>query len=149
MYELTYKSTAQPNCTQDDILDILHVSRRKNKECDVTGCLIYHKDSFIQILEGTKKDVKKIYKSITKDTRHYAIKLLWEGSLEARAFSDWNMAFYSLEGAKKANEVKQFEDNLLLLGSFSKMQSAAVILFWKNVEKLILGQKSSKFRNNV
>jgi hypothetical protein len=145
MYGITYRSKIKPNCPPEDILDILSASRRNNKEYNITGCLIYHKDTFIQILEGEKKDVKKIFKKIIHDFRHQEIALLWEGTCKERAFSAWNMAYHSLEGNQNTKEIVHFEQNLLALSSFSKMQSASVMLFWKNVEKLILGQKKPNF----
>lgn len=145
MYGISYRSKAKPTCTPHEILAILNTSRRNNKDLNITGCLLYHKETFIQILEGKKEDVKFIYDKIVKDSRHYEIALLWDGTCKDRAFSDWNMAYHSLESNQKADEIMKFEQNLLVLASISKIQSASVMLFWKNVEDLIQGQRTSQF----
>lgn len=138
MYQLTYSSTARPDCSQKDILDILKESQKNNKTLDLSGCLVYHKNSFVQILEGSKKDLNYTFDKIKKDIRHYDVKLLWMGSSEKRIFKSWNMAFCSLdEKMIHREELIQFEKNLLMLSSFTKSPSAAVGLFWTSVRKLI------------
>ena len=149
MYALTYRSKAKPTCTPEALRDILDLSRGNNKKLEITGCLVYHNDAFIQILEGEKKAVKKTFTKIKNDVRHTEITLMWSGACEDRAFPNWNMAYHSLAGNENANALAQFEQNLLILSSFSKKESASIMLFWKNLEKLIIGQQISKFQNNI
>lgn len=148
MYQLTYSSVARANCNAADILDILNKSQKNNKALDITGCLVYHNDCFVQILEGSKKNIIDIYNIIKNDIRHSHVKLLWKGPSEQRVFKSWNMAYYSLDD-KKINRVEldQFEKNLLLLSTFEKASSGASKLFWTVVRGLIPKSSMAKTVN--
>ena len=52
MYQLVYVSTASRAMSDADLNEILDVSRRKNRERDVTGVLLYLDRGFLQVLEG-------------------------------------------------------------------------------------------------
>lgn len=148
MYQLTYSSKASSNCNAADILDILKKSQKNNKALDISGCLVYHNDCFVQIIEGAKKNIIDIYDIIKKDIRHSHVKLLWKGPSERRVFKSWNMAYYSFDD-KKINriELNQFEKNLLLLSTFEKGSSGASKLFWTVVRKLIEKNSIAKAAN--
>ncbi|WP_405384210.1 BLUF domain-containing protein [Maribacter sp. LLG6340-A2] len=137
MHELTYRSTAKPNLSSDDLENILNTAVTKNKSLNITGCLIYHKGIFIQTLQGTKEDIFNVYSGIEIDTRHESVQLLWEGPSEKVVFDGWHMAYYS--PGEKTNEVelKTFENNLLILSSYHNDGSASVRLFWKEIKSLV------------
>ena len=63
-FELIYNSVASPELTSKDVLDILEESRLFNSKNDITGCLLYHKGEFLQLLEGEKSIVQNIYGKI-------------------------------------------------------------------------------------
>ena len=48
---------------------------------------------FIQVLEGSEKNVMDVYASIKRDKRLIATKLVTTGTVEQRYFKDWDMAF--------------------------------------------------------
>ena len=52
MYELVYCSLAKPDLGAADIAAILKTSTENNLRKNITGCLLYYKHEFIQILEG-------------------------------------------------------------------------------------------------
>lgn len=138
MYQLTYRSSSQPNLNVGDLENILEEARTRNLDRKVTGCLIYHKKRFVQILEGKKKNVLEIYDKIKRDNRHHMVTLLWEGPTEQRYFSEWTMAFYRYD--KKLNSAeteKIFENNLLLLTQFSERSTAAILTFWGTIRKFL------------
>ena len=72
MYEITYCSSASPNLRAEGISDILEKAQHFNSKHDITGCLLYHNQEFIQILEGeedaSKEAVEKL-KQIRQDIR--------------------------------------------------------------------------------
>lgn len=145
MHELTYRSKARPAITQREVEDIIAVSRRRNLEMNISGCLIFHKNVFIQIIEGVEKDVLALFDKIRSDIRHSEIELLWEGSCHERVFADWQMAVYSLQGKVSPSELTEFENNLLLFSKFAEKPTASVNLFWKNVTQLLAPSISKKY----
>jgi Sensors of blue-light using FAD len=103
MYELLYCSLASPNLATDDISDILQSSREWNSKHNITGCLLYYNNQFIQIIEGEKQMVKNLYATIEKDSRHQHIILLAENDKDERFFQNWSMAFNELSQSDMEN----------------------------------------------
>lgn len=92
MYYLIYTSNALPTTGETEQYDILTKSVKNNTELDLTGLLIYHNGTFIQMLEGPRDNVHKIYETIKKDERHDQVQTLISGTVEKRQFPDWRMA---------------------------------------------------------
>ena len=146
MYQLTYRSKARPDITDKEILDILKVAKKKNGKKNISGCLVFHRGVFIQILEGTQEGIEAIYERIKMDIRHSDIELLWEGSTEERVFPDWHMAYHSLNKANSESEVALFEKNLLMLAKISVKPTASVNLFWQSI-KMLMTPKSNSLKS--
>ena len=87
---------------QDDLAALLAQSRKKNLEMKVTGMLMYSNGTFIQALEGDKKDVDLVYTAIQKDTRHKNLIEIVSGEEENRTFPNWSMAFLTPTPVKMA-----------------------------------------------
>ena len=64
MYHLVYTSHATHPLTPEDLIELLRESRENNKAHHITGMLLYLNGKFIQILEGMKGDVIKVYANI-------------------------------------------------------------------------------------
>lgn len=139
IYQLTYKSRAKNNITLDDLNAILHDSNLTNLQSNITGCLVFYNDFFIQILEGRKEDVLFIYDKICVDHRHHSIELLWQNTTEKRFFEDWNMGFYTPE---QENEIL-FVNNYKLLSNFADKSMGSLMRFWISVEKILESKKLS------
>jgi hypothetical protein len=97
MFELIYTSVAPQCLSGTELLDILAKARVKNKQLGITGLMIYHEREIMQILEGEKSTVKALYQTICEDERHTRVAVFYEGDIQTRAFSDWSMAFKSLD----------------------------------------------------
>ncbi|GGW39787.1 BLUF domain-containing protein [Arenibacter certesii] len=138
MYQLSYQSTATHGISPDDIQTILQTARARNKEIGITGCLVFHNSCFIQIVEGKKKQVKSLFQDIKRDSRHNNIRLLWEGKFEERSFNDWCMGYFdSTNEGRDGENIKAFEQNLMLLSELSDTTSATLRIFWVGVGKLL------------
>lgn len=53
--------------------------------------LLYHQDSFFQVLEGPPAVVEGLYERICADERHTKIVKLIQEPIESRSFSEWTM----------------------------------------------------------
>ncbi len=74
-----------------NIDNILEISNANNKKNNITGCLIYRSDLYLQYLEGPSKDLEHTYNKILKDKRHTDIKKLSDMNTKRRLFASWAM----------------------------------------------------------
>lgn len=138
MYEVTYYSIAKQTITPGDIAAILTASREFNSRNEITGCLLYYRNQFIQILEGDKKVISGLLSRIEKDNRHDDIVVLAEGDKEERTFKDWTMAYHELSD----DDVKDISDSLFINNflAFSVLASKptyTIKLFWSKAQRLL------------
>lgn len=88
-----YISCAAAGMPQSSIEDILSVSLRNNARDGLTGLLIAHEGSFLQVLEGDAKLVERCYKRIERDPRHHSLIPLFDQESAERTFPSWRMGF--------------------------------------------------------
>ena len=81
MYHLVYTSVAVAPFSEVDLIQLLEQSRNSNKTTDITGILLYIQGKFIQVLEGEKTVVNKLYTKIVGDVRHKKVTIVIEGHL--------------------------------------------------------------------
>ncbi len=93
MIYLVYVSTATTLLSDEELGDILHVSRRNNEAADITGMLLYRNGNFIQTLEGPPQAVRETYERIFRDPRHKSVIKILERPTEVRNFAGWSMGF--------------------------------------------------------
>ena len=101
-YQLMYSSRAVERMTAASLEQILDDAREGNKARGVTGVLIYADGVFMQILEGDEGVVREVMASIERDSRHDAVKVFHESSVEKRAFGSWSMAYLTPSGEEMA-----------------------------------------------
>lgn len=92
-YQLVYYSEAVTPFSEDSLIDLLVKANRFNRTQDITGCMIYGNNKFVQLLEGDEHKVKALYQRIQADGRHNKMVLLLEMSVNHKLFADWGMAF--------------------------------------------------------
>lgn len=117
MQSLIYLSAATKLFSNTDLLDILTVSRLKNTSLGITGLLIYHEGSIIQILEGDEMQLNLVFDSIKNDARHKNIIKYGNFNIAEKSFPDWSMGFKQisddnwkkLEGYLDLNEKEKFD----------------------------------------
>ncbi len=97
MYELLYTSVANHDFSSEELAGLLTGARATNKQEGITGLLVYHKREFMQLLEGEKEDVERIYSRIAEDPRHTSVNTFWQGEIPARTFRDWEMGFLNTD----------------------------------------------------
>lgn len=131
MIELVYHSIAAEGVDTADILTILDEANRFNSQHSITGCLLYYKGEFVQILEGDAQEVKSLFGKIAKDPRHIGVNLLVTNQISERNFKDWNMAFSSLsESSFEALKVSSFAKNIVSLAGLVDRNTRGTDTFW-------------------
>ena len=138
MYTLTYESTATNTVKGAEMEELLEKARTNNSRDGITGCLIYYKGSFVQLLEGDKKKIEALYAKIQKDERHKNVTLFAEDEISTRMFPNWGMAYYPInENHATKYEYEQFKRNLIMLSDLVKPTSVTAKKFWKKIKNLI------------
>ena len=92
-----YVSAATKPFTQPELRELLSKARAYNSSVGITGLLLYHKESFFQILEGKESDVTSLFASIERDKRHNRVLLLSKTNTEERNFGAWSMGFIDVD----------------------------------------------------
>jgi len=109
MYHLVYTSVAVAPFSEVDLIQLLEQSRNSNKTTEITGILLYIQGKFIQVLEGEKTAVNKLYTNIVGDGRHKKVTIVIEGDSKERMFKGWSMGFKKL-GSQQFESLSGFAD---------------------------------------
>lgn len=128
MIELVYYSKVNPNLTSKEVYNILNTSKEYNYKNDITGCLLYRNDEFLQIIEGEKDKVLDLFDKIKKDKRHSNVRMLAIEPINYRMFLTWSMAFYQFGNEEVDNSLFTRD-----IGEFSEIMSRpnrVLDLFW-------------------
>lgn len=131
MYEMIYHSVAQPELRPEDLKNILQEARAFNASNGITGCLLFYKNEFAQLLEGDHKVLGALLNRIERDPRHSHISVMKEAPIDRRLFSNWYMAFHELD----LNDITRFKahlsiDEFVTLLELMEKQTPAKELFY-------------------
>ena len=92
LIRLLYISRATGAITTTVTGSILESARVHNRVAGITGVLCQGQGLFIQILEGERRTVNRLYNSIIKDKRHQDVELVAIEEIQERKFPNWSMA---------------------------------------------------------
>jgi hypothetical protein len=111
MHRIIYLSSGIKIFSDQEINELLKISRVNNQKNGITGLLLYSDGNFMQILEGEKEAVESTYNKILNDSRHKNIIQIVNESVENRNFSEWKMGYSIVdpEFLKKHPEINAFE----------------------------------------
>lgn len=96
VFQLGYASAATHPFTDEELVELLTTSRSNNAGRGVSGLLLYHEGSFLQVLEGEREVVEKLFDKIAEDPRHTNKLLLFRRERVERCFDEWTMGFRHL-----------------------------------------------------
>lgn len=139
MYSIIYRSVAAPNFSKFDIYQMLSKARSFNNDNDITGCLLYHNNEFVQLLEGEKEKINSLFDNIKKDKRHEKIQTLDEMEIAERIFIDWDMAYHDFSDNNTSvphEKMRQIDAIFDKSGAFTK-PSRLSMDFFKNVNQIL------------
>ena len=74
---------------------ILASAIKNNAHLAVTGGLVFNRNYFMQVLEGDRATVTKVFMTISGDPRHDQIELVDMKEARERLFGAWSMGFAS------------------------------------------------------
>ena len=106
---LLYVSSAVGPQTTTVTGSILKTARAFNKAQDITGVLCQGQGLFLQVLEGQRSAVNRLYARILADQRHKDVELLTYEEISARRFGAWAMAHVQLSSLDPMIQMKHPE----------------------------------------
>jgi hypothetical protein len=108
-----YASRAVPAVDQDELIAILRKSKANNPALGVTGVLCFSEGIFLQVLEGGRGAVNKLYNRIASDARHTQVELLSYEEIGERRFAGWSMGQVNMARLNPALLLKYSERPML------------------------------------
>ena len=93
VYQLVYVSRAVTDMDTEMLDEILGSARKNNGAQNITGMLLHHDGSFIQVLEGERSAVEALFEKIGDDPRHEQTNVVLRTEVEERAFEQWSMGY--------------------------------------------------------
>ncbi|WP_051341475.1 BLUF domain-containing protein [Azospirillum halopraeferens] len=99
---LIYYSTISERLTRAGLKAILMRSRDNNRRIGVTGALCLTDRHFLQILEGRRAALNRLFTRIAADPRHRDVTIIAFIPDAERVFPDWSMLFMGADPATRA-----------------------------------------------
>jgi hypothetical protein len=109
LVRLMYASRAAESVTPDELGAILKKSKSTNPAEGITGVLCFSGGIFLQLLEGGRMPVNRLYNRIVADPRHRDVVLLSYEEIEERSFAGWSMGLVNLSRLNTALLLKYSE----------------------------------------
>lgn len=79
-----------------------------NMEKDITGFLTYKDGTFLQLLEGDKKQIDALFETICKDSRHINITKLLDRPIDRNIFKEYKTGFTGAFRHTEMDELNAF-----------------------------------------
>ena len=109
LVRLMYASRAVEGVGQEQLLAILRQSKARNPDQGITGVLCFSEGIFLQVLEGGRTAVNRLYNRIAADPRHTQVELMSYAEIGERRFAGWSMGQVNLARLNRALLLKYSE----------------------------------------
>ena len=113
LVRLLYASRSSKPIEPSVIESILSQSRKHNPELGITGILCQGGDFYLQVLEGGRDEVNRMYNEIVQDERHRDVILLHFEEVTERRFARWTMGQVNLATVNPSLLLKYCEKPVL------------------------------------
>jgi Sensors of blue-light using FAD len=113
LVRLMYASRATETVRPEALNAILKKSTSNNPGVGITGVLCFSGDIFLQVLEGGRSQVSKLYNRIAQDPRHGDVVLLSYDEIDERSFAGWAMGQVNMSRLNPALLLKYSEAAVL------------------------------------
>jgi len=113
LVRLMYASRATETVRPEVLNAILKKSTHNNPAVGVTGVLCFSGEIFLQVLEGGRGQVSKLYNRIAQDPRHQDVVLLSYDEIDERSFAGWAMGQVNMNKLNPALLLKYSEAAVL------------------------------------
>jgi len=104
LLQIIYASASAQKMSSEELAGILRIARENNAAHDISGMLVYHGGSFLQVLEGPEGAVNSLFVKIEKDPRHDEINILSRDTVPEKEFEEWSMGYIDATGDAAQSE---------------------------------------------
>ena len=127
LFQLIYLSSATRLFSKEELVALLTHSRSNNSRNRLTGMLLYKDGNIMQVLEGERATVERVFDVIKQDPRHKDIIVLVSAEVASREFGEWSMGFRDLQdpAIKLLPGYSEFLNKSLAIEEFAANPSAA------------------------
>lgn len=94
MKQVIYTSALQPGLNASSLRALLITARARNASCGLSGILLLHAGTILQVLEGNEPYVSSTFGRILRDPRHSSINILSVKESDTREFGNSPMALF-------------------------------------------------------
>jgi len=95
---VVYASRATELFSPVDLETLAARAAVKNRALGLSGVLIYSAGHFVQAIEGPHERLQSLLARIAEDPRHRDLRVLAQGAIRVRSFSEWHMGVLRREG---------------------------------------------------
>ena len=115
LVRLVYASRADAEIDDALVASIFERSRAHNLEHGITGilCTYAQGNVFLQVLEGGRAAVNRLYAGIARDPRHRDVTLLDYAEIDQRGFASWRMGSVNLNRVNQGT-ILRFSESAVL-----------------------------------
>ncbi len=118
VWQLLYRSAQAYEMETADLMKLLFDARSYNRENGITGLLLHHDGEFMQLLEGNRDEVSRIYRKIAEDSRHRDVVVEIDAEASCRSFPAWQMGYA---------EAPEMDGHPALAGAGSERDAVAML----------------------
>ena len=104
-----YASRAAKPVGEHTLDGILRQSRKNNARHGITGMLCFANDIFVQVIEGGREEVSRLFCAIVGDERNCGVELLTYEEISERQFGNWTMGQVNMGSINPALLLKYSE----------------------------------------
>jgi hypothetical protein len=102
LMSLMYYSNITPGIKPDEVANIFRTAQRRNSDRGISGVLYSDGKRFLQVIEGSRREVSQVFATIQKDPRHQDITVASCSEIAEREFDEWSMGLMKRDSAVKA-----------------------------------------------
>ncbi|MBS7566827.1 BLUF domain-containing protein [Mucilaginibacter sp. Bleaf8] len=138
MYHLIYISKANGQLTSSDIANTPMYVKSWDEKDQITGVLVYIQGEagtyiegrFMQLIEGPKDEVERLYKIIERDALHQQPTILKQGDCSERYYNNWEFRSEHIDLSAHPDLRMFFEmdENILKSPGFGNSDAAVKFL---------------------
>ena len=139
VHQVIYSSAAVIEFSEKDLASLLLRARANNARLGVSGLLLHHEGSFLQVLEGDTKVLDSLFTTISADKRHNRVVKLLDREADERHFAEWKMGFVAVAALSQA--LPGFSDFLRNRGEAGKAGDAA--------DRVLSAFRAGRFRSQI
>lgn len=138
MFSLIYRSKAKGNLANHEIQLMMQKASQFNLQNNITGCIIYHDQNFIQLLEGNENSVRDLFRKISKDSRHEEIVLLNLEENNFPLFGKFSTIYNNFDDVSDQVRHKRMLFNQIFHGGeIVKSPGSSKLTLWAQVNSLL------------